>query len=327
MSGHPLVAAGPRAQHGFTLIEMLVAIGLIALLVTVSVQIYLGIHRAEERARHALGRDRAAQVLLDRLERELVGARMIERDEGSDPLLHPYVFVGTDGQREGADADSLEFVSRGSPRPPGTLPAGLRRISYTLHPAEDGAGLDLLRDEGPVSSEPPRTPNSDEAHVVARRLARFSLRYRPDAETTWLDAWDSAGVSQLDDLPAEVELTVQLLEPAGSGTWSVGAEHRRAIRLPVRPISLAADTGSEEQSAECADGPTFAECFALVESQLAPLRALVDPIAGARISELEAARAEVEDSCWSPADPSPALERLKRALDSLDIRLESPCDR
>jgi general secretion pathway protein J len=319
--------AHPRAQHGFTLIEMLVSIGLMAVLVTVSVQIYLGIHRAEERARHALGRDRAAQVLLDRIERELVGAVLILPEAGSDPLLQPYVFVGEDRRESDAEADSLRFVSRTAHRPYGSLPVGLRTISYTLRSADDDVGLDLLRNETPVTLERPRIDGGGDAHAVARHLAGFALRYRAEAEATWLDAWDSSGVSHLDDLPAEVELTVQLLEPTDGDAWIAGREHRRTIQLPVRPVSLVPEAESTAESTQCEDGPTFDECFAQAEAQLAPLRASVDAVASARISEIEAARAEVEDACWSPQDPSPALERLKRALDALDIELESPCDR
>ena len=96
-----------RRGNGFTLLEMLIVIGITAMLVTAAVQAHLGIRRAQTRAAQGLHRERAAEVLLDRLERELVGTVLIVRPTEVDRLSHPYVFFGEDYFESDADADAL----------------------------------------------------------------------------------------------------------------------------------------------------------------------------------------------------------------------------
>ena len=86
-----------RSRAGFTLLELLIALGITALLVTAAVQAYVSISEAQERARGGHNRDRSALVLLDRIERELEGSMLVVRSEREDRLGHPYVFIDDDG--------------------------------------------------------------------------------------------------------------------------------------------------------------------------------------------------------------------------------------
>ncbi len=98
-------------QQGFTLLEILIAISITALLVMAAIQAHLGIMRAQQRATGGIHRDRAAEILLDRLERELTGAFLITKPATIARAAHPYLFLGADVFDEERDADSLRFVT------------------------------------------------------------------------------------------------------------------------------------------------------------------------------------------------------------------------
>jgi len=59
---------------GFTLLEILVAVFIMAMVLTFAFQAYQGIEHAYSRVGSTPSRDRAARIVLDRLERELVGS-------------------------------------------------------------------------------------------------------------------------------------------------------------------------------------------------------------------------------------------------------------
>src|SRR5262249_19040883 len=74
--GQERLLRGKRAvsrQAGFTLLEIMVAVLIMAILLTFTFQAYRGIEGSYQRVGNSTSRDRAARVVLDRLERELVG--------------------------------------------------------------------------------------------------------------------------------------------------------------------------------------------------------------------------------------------------------------
>ncbi|MFQ5515641.1 MAG: type II secretion system protein J [Myxococcota bacterium] len=221
---------------GFTLLEMLIAIGITALVVTVAIQVYLGLLQAQERALGNEGRTRAALVLLDRIASELSGTLLIVKPEDTDRLSHPYFFVGEDRVLGTADADAIRFVTLSPARPAAARGgAGVRMISYATEP-RPGEGFNLLRAEEPLPDGLDTRIRVDEGQVVAEQLALFSLRFRDEDTGDWRDYWNSTDIARLDLLPASVEVRVRMLEQDASGEPVAGAEHTRVVELRIRPI-------------------------------------------------------------------------------------------
>lgn len=125
----------PRS-HGFTLLEVLVAMFIMALVLTFAFQAYQGIAEAYTRVSSTTSRNRAAEILLDRLERELVGAVLIEREEGADPLLHPYFFFGKMRMYADAEGDELRFITQTPLRSQGSAPGALALVTYGTVPSQ-----------------------------------------------------------------------------------------------------------------------------------------------------------------------------------------------
>jgi hypothetical protein len=219
---------------------MLIVIAITGLIVTTAVQAHLTIRQVQARAALGLSRDRAAEVFLDRFERELAGTFLVVRDPELDRMSHPYVFVGEDRFEAETDADAIRFVTTTPVRAePFSRSSGLRLVTYAVHTADDG-GLDLLREENLLPEQMQKEPVIEEGRVALDHVASFRLDYLDDDSGELIEYWDSTQVELLDRLPLAVEVTLILEEDIdGTDEVGVGPQHRRIIPLPVRPFDLA----------------------------------------------------------------------------------------
>lgn len=246
-----------RRPAGFTLLEMLIVIGVTAALVATAVQAHLGIRRIEERVELGASRDRAAEVFLDRIERELSGTFLVMRDSSIRRRSHPYLFVAEDRFESDADADAFRFITR-TPARAGPLAesVGLRMVTYEVQTSED-AELELLREEKVLPDFMDKYPAVETGHVALDRVASFRLAFLDGLSGEWRDDWDSTDIALLDRLPVAVELHVALEEETRGGDRYPGPEHSRTVPLPVRPVDLDALRGLEPETggADDPNGP------------------------------------------------------------------------
>jgi prepilin-type N-terminal cleavage/methylation domain-containing protein len=250
-------------QEAFTLLEMLIAIAITAMLIAVAVQAHLGIRRAQARAEAGLRRDHTAEILLDRIERELLGTVLLVKHEDEERLGHPFVFIGRDGSEGERDADDLHFVTRTPARVGlGQPAAGLVLVSYGARESDD-FGLVLLREESPLPRRLEARVGLSEGEVVADELARFDVRYLGEESAEWTDRWDSTSVATPDALPSRLEIVVQLHEWSADGEAVEGREHTRSIALPVRPIDLEQERAARAVGDEPVECTTNDQCLEL----------------------------------------------------------------
>ena len=293
-------------QAGFTLLEIMVAVLIMAMLLTFTFQAYRGIESSYQRVGNSTSRDRAARIVLDRLERELVGSVLVEREQGTDPLLDPYFFYGNAKPYADSEGDELRFVTRTPLRAPGAPSVGLEIVTYGAIPSQTGAGLALLRQ---AEAMPPQLAKEivwTEPEVVVDNVALFIARYHSDQGDA-AEGWDSTGVERLDQLPSELVVTVSLLEPSGpNGELAAGPEFSRTIELPVRPFKMTPE-GAQDDAAACGGGMTVKQCL----SSAAPS---IQSASTSLASVISQAQAQVTDKCWNPEQPSAALQRLKVLL-------------
>lgn len=300
-----------RATHGFTLIEVLVAIFIMALVISFAFQAYQGISEAYSRVSENASRDRAARILLDRIERELVGAVLVEREEGADPLLHPYLFFSQPVLQGESTGFELRFVTQTPLRSPGSPPVALTLVTYGSAISASGPGLDLLRQEEPLPAEQAKAIEWKDPQIVADGIAIISLSFSGEADQP-AEGWDSTSVEQLDQLPLSAEIHLSLWEMGPDGELWPSLEVTRTVDLPVRPFRLAPEGGDEAggEQADCGSGVTVAACLESYAKELAAS----SPSLAAAINE---ARAQAEGACWSDPEPSPALQRLKVLMGGL----------
>jgi hypothetical protein len=281
------------------LIEILVAVFIMAMVLTFAFEAYQGIERAYSRVGTTQSRDRAARIVLDRLERELVGSVLVQREEGSDPLLDPYFFFGAMKPYSDSEGDTLRFVTRTPLRAPGGPSPGFEIVTYGAAASPSGPGLMLLRQAEPLPPQLKKEVVWESPDVVADNLALFIVRYQSEDQQV-SDGWDSTSVERLDQLPAQLVVTVSLWETDEAGQPVQGKEFSRTIDLPVRPFKLT--TG--EKQANCGEGMTVKQCVDTFADQIAKASQSL-------VSAIHDAQAQVKDECWNPEQPSPSLQRLK----------------
>ncbi len=240
-----------RSAHskGFTMIELLAAMGLTLLVVTVAVTYYRQFSRSSAHATEQLREERRAASLLDRVARDLEGTILMVKPDDVDPLAFPWVFFAE--SRQGAGADRLLFVSRRWTQRASDVPeSDLDRIAYSLVQDADGT-LTLLRwsEPGlPQSLErdipPPDAPGN---LVLARGLAGFGVRFLDDGGQ-WKSEWDSSQIVDASKLPLAAEIQVALAPSpdAAPGTPPSGP-YVRHVWLPLRPLDMAFLTGQKPE--------------------------------------------------------------------------------
>lgn len=293
----------PRAAHGFTLLEVLVAVFIMALVISFAFQAYQGIAEAYTRVSEVSSRDRSARILLDRIERELVGAVLIQREKGADPLLHPYFFFAEPRAYGEATGFELRFVTQTPLRSPGSPPAALALVTYSSTPSQTGHGLDLVRQEEPVPAQLVKQVEWTTPQTVAENVSMFLLRFTGETAQDG-ESWDSTTEAQLDQLPLSVEIAVSLFETAPDGEPWPGNQLSRSVSLPVRPFRLTAEAAEQ---GGCRDGVSVVSCLEGFAEELAA----ASPALAAAIND---ASAQAPDNCWNAPEPSPALQRLKALM-------------
>ena len=307
-----------RDRSGFTLLEILVAIGLTAALMLTSYEIFRQITRTQERAHPNRHRDLAAQVFLDRFERELVGTTLREKPEDVERASFPWLFFGDDRLVGGEDGDALRFVTQSPARAPGHASAALRLVSYHVAGASIEDRVDLFRVEESLPGELELAIPLDGGWPALEDVARFSLRFQNEDLGLWQELWDSSA-EDADRLPVAVEVTVQLFENDTEGQLVPGREHRRVIALPVRPIPPRLDPDAD--AASCSDGPTVQACLARYAEDLASIDE--EPR-----EWVQQAASQAGNGCWNVEEPGAELAELHDAFETaLEIGALEACPR
>lgn len=301
---------------GFTLLEILVTIGLTAIIVLFSYQIFRQINQTQERARPDRQRDLVAEVFLDRFERELVGTVLLVKPEAQERLDFPWMFVGEDRVFGTNDSDGVRFITQSPARAPGHVQGGLRTVSYGIDAAVDDERLDLFRFEEELPENLQKEIRLIDAQPVLEDVARFSLRFQDEETAVWRDAWDSTQVENPDALPFSVEVGLQLYEEDSDGARIAGREFLRTIELPVRPISPERDAPEDDSGCE---GDTIQECLDYWEGDIEE---------GDRMERLRELAAAAGPGCWYQEEPSEALNNLYEGfLEALpDAEFDDPRD-
>ena len=245
----------PRARGGFTLIEVLAAVFLTAVVMTVAIAFFVDLSDSTDAAALKARRGRMALAVTDRIARDLEGAFLIAKPPELDPLLHPWFFIAQD-QYGDPGADRLRFITRNHrPRNPLGHGSDVAVVTYLLHPAEDAPGFELLRAVVPglpQEFEVEFLPAQDERFmVVAQNIDHFALRFMGE-DYEWFDVWDSTQLEQSSLLPVAADIEVSFLEEVPEdaeafGEFGLAATEEEAplpyvrrITLPVRPIDLQA---------------------------------------------------------------------------------------
>jgi prepilin-type N-terminal cleavage/methylation domain-containing protein len=238
-------------RAGFTLLEMLAVIFLMAVVLSVAIDFYLDMSRASNAAVEQTRDARRAVVLLDRVARDLEGAVLLVAPDDVDPIAWPWLFVA-EARDPDAGAERVKFVRRGhAPRSSTGSASDLETVAWVTSEGPDG-DLELRRWSAPQLPDggDRAFPTAEDSWLVAGGLHSFGIKLQNE-EGEWSGRWDSSLLVASGELPIAAEIEVSFQTGVED---EVDGPYKRRVTLPLRPLDLAAqlaeaagEAGAEQQ--------------------------------------------------------------------------------
>lgn len=218
---------------GFTLIELVLAFGLLALIIGVSYGALDGMLKTRALLDDGRAAEALANSIITRFSRELqlADARETLLPNRSDPdtkFPTNVCLVGLDsGLPSQNQGDGISFMARGAGQyvPGGSGYSGLVKITYRVEQApERRAGNTqtyyLVREETPAIKPLTRAFEHTMIFPITSELVSLNFRYYNQEDDTWYKDW---GTEQHTGVPSIIEYAIKLRSPAGQIQSYIGA--------------------------------------------------------------------------------------------------------
>ncbi len=199
-----------RAQQGFTLVEVMIALGILAFMMSVAWYTVSGSARTKERFQVRQERNHEIRLAMAFMVRDLEHA-YISANEDQSLMERRTLFA----DKSGGDVDELRFSSLGHR----ALWADANEseqtmISYSAESGEDDDGgriTNLVRREQRRLSSEGWKDQPAEVDVLLRDIEKVSFEHFDWKENEWRDVWDSTGAdAQRGRLPTRVRIVVEV---------------------------------------------------------------------------------------------------------------------
>lgn len=200
-------------REGFTLLEMLIALALLAIIVAASVTVFRGVAQSWQRGEVRSLRYQNARAIFDVMNREISSILPPDRQT-------PLVGLAADDPplKAGSTGPALFFVAL----VPGAAPTDVTEIGYWLR----GGDQMLMRHLDTDPDVDFQTADADEP--LGTQVSAWSLAYFDGA--AWQDRWDARqGGAQAGRLPKAVRISVTVQDRGGREQETFDA----TVSLPV----------------------------------------------------------------------------------------------
>ncbi len=221
----------PLNEGGFTLIEVLMALFIGAIVLTIVNMSFFQVHRSVEAVSSQRQAYQMVRIVMDRMVRDLTcsyapnvgdpgsGTQQVQMTEDE---ISMYRFVGLDETKDKKDLDSISFTTVTDLGLPGGLGV-VKEVGYALKEMEDAKGRYLLirtEDQLPHLG----VTKAGRKMEMAEDVVSLDIKYI-DAALKENDSWDLA---QMYKLPRQVKITV---------TFSIEGEEVSFSGVAFLPLS------------------------------------------------------------------------------------------
>ncbi|NOY25916.1 MAG: prepilin-type N-terminal cleavage/methylation domain-containing protein [Oligoflexia bacterium] len=203
----PLASPAAHGTGGFTLLEVIVALGILGVIAALAFSALRGSLNARDFMEGEEEFSRSAGTALDRVSRDLELAYLTSNT--SAIATYQTVFIGKDGNQ----LDELWFATLGHQRRfANSRECDQAEITLWTEPDPENsdASVLLIRESQRIDERPEA---DGPVMPLAHGVQRFDLRYLDPTTGEWTDDWDSTGADQPNRLPRAVEIVLVMLAP------------------------------------------------------------------------------------------------------------------
>ena len=222
-----------RRSFAFTIIEVMLAIGIFMMVILAIYSVWTGILKASKAARSAADSAQRARISMRAIEDALITAQMFTANMPPQSQAPYYAFQADNS----GDFGSLSFVAHLPATFPGVGRFGdqiVRRVTFTCEREKDGT-IDLIMRQGPMlmAVEKDYEPYS---LVLAKDVQMFLFEFwgqedpiKKPNQWDWIDHWDSTN-----SLPSlvRIALSVGKTSKKGEGQDLVA----KVVALPAHAV-------------------------------------------------------------------------------------------
>jgi general secretion pathway protein J len=212
-----------RSTRGFTLLEVMIAVAITAVIGGMAAGVYQQVDRAASVARDQGERYAGARLALTRMSREISMAFLSEHYDRARYRDRPTLFKGDD--------EKLLFTTMSHVRLTQDAKESDQSLVEYLVERDPVSGGDALfrREKVRIDDEPDRGGRKD---LVATHVKKLSLRYWDLKRKEWVREWSTRTPERLNELPTRVRVELELTLADGR-TEKFTTQSRVAITAPL----------------------------------------------------------------------------------------------